>query len=207
MELSEIVEGLKSTDLLRQIPALEEAAETAKTLAAEAVEALVVAEFKVPLAERMARFGIIIKPLLEDLLTKPVDDETKMHAAAVLFELGSRAGLQTLLSILHAAVARVELEPGAEPQHVMSLLRKEHKEFLGAILYLGRAHVSEAHDDIERILRKWDVRADPYMAATLVSAMMRTGAAAEDLKRKLLEEFPPAWRQQMEKELSEPFSQ
>lgn len=163
-----------------QIPALVQASEIAQTLTSEAVSALFNSTAKVPVAEGLLRFGVIVRPLLEELLTTPADDETKTHAAAVLFDLGSKAGLPHLEFVLESG-----------------------KDFLIAANYLAKAHVSEAANAIERILRKWDVRADPYTANALIDDLRRLRGVPDDLKQKLMQEYPVAMRPALAKLLDE----
>jgi len=181
VDLTKIVTALRSGDPQLQIPALAQASEIARTLTSEAVSALVNATAKVPVAESLLHFGVIVRPLLEELLRTPVDDETKTHAAAVLFELGSRAGLP----------------------HLKFVLESGGKDFVIAANYLAKAHVSEAADDIERILRKWDVRTDPYTANALIEDLRRLSRVPEDLKQKLMQEYPVAMRPALAKLLDE----
>ncbi len=181
MDLAEIITALRSGDPQFQIPALVQASEIAQILTGEAVSALFHSTAKVPVAEGLLRFGVIVRPLLEELLTRPVDDETKTHAAAVLFDLGSRAGLP----------------------HLKFVLESGGKDFLIAANYLAKAHVSEAADAIERTLRKWDVPGDTYTANTLIDALKRLRRVPEDLKQKLLQEYPVAMRPALAKLLDE----
>ena len=176
MEVTELIAALRSGDLEAQIQALQRASEISQALTTEAVNVLVASTARLPIAEQLLRFGIIMRPLLEELLTKPVDDEAKTHASAVLFELGSRAGLG----------------------HLRSVLEKEGKDSLIAANYLGKAHDAEAHRYIERILRRLDVRTDPYTASALITDLKRTGGIPEDLREKLLQELPVAWRPMLE---------
>ncbi len=181
MDLAEIITALRSGDPQLQIPALVQASEIAQTLTSEAVSALFNSTAKVPVAEGLLRFGVIVRPLLEELLTTPADDETKTYAAAVLFDLGSKAGLP----------------------HLEFVLESGGKDFLIAANYLAKAHVSEAANAIERILRKWDVRADPYTANALIDDLKQLSRVPDDLKQKLLQEYPVAMKPALVKLLAQ----
>jgi hypothetical protein len=168
MELSEILAGLRSEDVLLQVSALTAASELVRQLTGEAIDLFLRTDFRHPIAETLLKFGGVMKPPLEDVLTRPVDDDAKATAAALLFELGSMAGIPYLKSLLDA---------GKVPRGL-------------AALYLGKAHVSDAAGSVERALRQWDVRSDPYGAGTLIDALMTLGSIPSDLRQHLLEEWP-----------------
>lgn len=139
MDEAQIIEALRSGDLDRQAIALDEAARMAEALMAESIRAFVDAEARFAIAARLFKFGPTIIPMLEDLLSKPIADDARNHAAALLLELGSKAGVP----------------------HLLSILEDNRQSSPMAALVLGKAGIREAAPLIRRVLEKWDCATDP----------------------------------------------
>jgi hypothetical protein len=180
MDVPEIIAALKSGDLARQGPAAREAAEIVKALTSECINAFLSASYRGPIADGLQQFGVVMQPLLTELLIEPLDDEAKNTAAALLFAVGSEAGLPYLLSDLNRF----------GPADVVG----QSRPFILAAVVLGKAGVAEAAGPVERALRGWDVRSDPYMAATLIDVLNKLGGVPDDLRRKLEADWPVEMR-------------
>ena len=111
----------------------------AEALMAESIRAFVDAEARFAIAARLFKFGPTIIPMLEDLLSKPIADDARNHAAALLLELGSKAGVP----------------------HLLSILEDNRQSSPMAALVLGKAGIREAAPLIRRVLEKWDCATDP----------------------------------------------
>lgn len=171
-DLAKLILDLRSGNLSVQASAFERASKSIQTLLSEVVNAFIASDGRFPLAERLVQFGPAIRPLLEDLLKRPLDDEAKTYTAAVLLQLGSRTGVPGLIEILEKGTGLVA----------------------PAAIALRKANVIEAKDAIERALRQWDIGADPYIGLTLIDALRSFGSLPEDLKRKLVLECPQAMK-------------
>ena len=169
-DLDSLMLDLRSGDLGVQASAFERASKVVQSLLSEIVNAFVASDARFPLAERLVQFGPAIRPFLEDLLRKPLDDEAKTYASAVLLQLGSKTGVPELIKILEKGTGLVA----------------------PAAIALSNANVIEAKDAIERALRQWDVGADPYIGFTLINALKSFEPLPEDLKRKLVLDCPRA---------------
>jgi hypothetical protein len=152
MTEAQIVDALRSGDVERQARALDEAARIVKKLISESVRALADAEAPFPIAARLHAFGPLIIPRLVELLGQPIKEDTRNHAAALLVELGSTAGVP----------------------HLLCLLERHDKNSVMAALVLGKARILEAAPQIRRVLEQWDCGADPYSATTLIDALQKS---------------------------------
>jgi hypothetical protein len=176
MNESEIIEGLRSRDLGRQVMALGEAGRTIRELMAESVRAFVEAEAPYPMAEGLFKFGPAIIPMLEELLLGSAGQDVKDLAAAILVKLGCRTGASTLLAVL------TDRRPW----------------FPMAARILAAADVSDAATRIQNILETLDCAADPYSATTLVEALKRVGTIPDSLKDSLRQRWPRQMRAGLE---------
>jgi len=100
--LDQELEWLKSANAAEQIPALEAVVELTSYAVQQAVNAL---EGPHPflVAERLHRFGTVAIPPLEIMLRNTADPETRILAALVLLQLGSRLGVPCLLEGIHTS--------------------------------------------------------------------------------------------------------
>jgi hypothetical protein len=177
MDEAQIIEALRSGDLDRRVIALDEAARMTGALMAESIRAFVESEARFPIAARLFKFGPAIIPMLEDLLNQPIVDDARNHTAALLLELGSKAGVPHLLSILE---------------------NNRHSSPMAALV-LGKAGIREAAPFICRVLEKWDCAADPYTAATFVDALKKVDAIPDLLKESLRRKWPATMAPALEK--------
>jgi hypothetical protein len=178
---SQIIEALQSGDLERQAPALDEAARIVKALMAESIRAFLGAEIRFPIAAQLFKFGPCIVPMLEELLGQPMEEDARNHASALLLELGSKAGVPHLLSILQQ--------------------RRESSPM--AALVLGKARIREAAPLIRDVLETWDCAADPYTGATFVDALKKVDSIPDSLKESLRLKWPTTMAPALEKLLQE----
>ena len=84
MNLDLVINDLDSTQIEKQIPAVEEAANIVDRLAIKAVKSLVNSPNPFLVAERLNRFGSIIVPHLEQLLRESDNSEVNILASFVL---------------------------------------------------------------------------------------------------------------------------
>ena len=181
MDEAQIIEALRSGDLDRQAIALGEAARMTEVLMAESIRAFVDSEARFPIAARLFKFGPAIIPMLEGLLNQPIVDDARNHAAALLLELGSKAGAP----------------------HLLSILEDNRQSSPMAALVLGKAGIREAAPLIRRVLEKWDCATDPYTAATFVDALKKVDAIPDSLKESLRRKWPATMAPALEKLLEE----
>ena len=92
-----VMKDLNSTQIEKQIPAVEEAINIVDTLAMKAVEGLQNSSNRFLVAERLNCFGSIIVPHLEKLLQESNNSEVKILASLVLLQLNSKIGVPFLL--------------------------------------------------------------------------------------------------------------
>ncbi len=97
VNLNLLMKDLDSTEIAKQIPAVEESVTIVDGLAIKAVEALQNSSNPFLVAERLNRFGSIIVPHLEKLLQESDNSEVNILASLVLLQLNSKVGLSFLL--------------------------------------------------------------------------------------------------------------
>jgi len=168
MDEAQIIDALRSGDLERQAPALDEALRVVKALISESVRTLADAKAAFPIAAKIFKFGPLVIPMLEDLLKQPMSEDARDHTAALLVELGSTTGVP----------------------HLLSLLERRNRDFVMAALVLGKARVQEAAPLIRGVLEQWDCASDPYSATTLVDALKKVDSIPDSLKDSLRQRWP-----------------
>ncbi len=94
------MKDLDSTEIAKQIPAVEESVTIVDGLAIKAVEALQNSSNPFLVAERLNRFGSIIVPHLEKLLQESNNSEVNILASLVLLQLNSQVGIPFLLAAI-----------------------------------------------------------------------------------------------------------
>jgi len=181
MDEAQIIEALRSGDLDRQAVALDEAARITEALTAESIRAFVDSEARFPIAARLFKFGPSIIPTLENLLNQPIVEDARDHAATLLLELGSKAGVP----------------------HLLSILKDNRQSSPMAALVLGKARIREAAPLIRGVLEKWDCAADPYTAATFVGALKKVDRIPRSLKASLRRRWPTSMKRGLEELLEE----
>ncbi len=172
LDLTELIAAMQSPDPVTQGPALKEAAHVTRVLASEAVKALVDSSARAAAADQLAVFGSL-QPLLEELIKQDLECETKCYAATLLLHLGSRVGVD----------------------HLLNAVRRGEGPTLHIAMWLGKAGVVEGAAAIEAVLSRWDLRADPYGAATLIDALKKLiGKIPDDVRRKIESETVDPYR-------------
>jgi hypothetical protein len=119
--LNSVLEDLETTQIEKQVPALEQAVDIVNTIAIQAVDALRKSPNRFLVAERLKRLGSVIVPHLEKLFQESHDSETQILAALVLLQFNSRAGIPCLLD----AVTQDENYAGLVAEHLAKLGIKE----------------------------------------------------------------------------------
>ena len=100
INLNLVMNDLDSTQINKQIPAVEEAATIVEELAIKAVQSLLNSSNPFLVAERLNRFGSIIVPHLEKLLQESSNSEVNILASLVLLQLNSKVGIPFLLAAI-----------------------------------------------------------------------------------------------------------
>ena len=100
INLDLLMDNLDSTQVEKQIPAIEEAKTIVNTLAMKAVESLQTSSNRFLVAERLNCFGSIIIPHLEKLLQESSDSEVQILASLVLLQLNLKIGVSILLDAI-----------------------------------------------------------------------------------------------------------
>ena len=100
INLNLVMNDLDSTQIDKQIPAIEEAATIVNELAIKAVQSLLNSSNPFLVAERLNRFGSIIVPHLEKLLQESDNSEVNILASLVLLQLNSQVGIPILLAAI-----------------------------------------------------------------------------------------------------------
>lgn len=159
MEVTGIVDKLRSSDLDAQAKALDGVRELIAFLTNEAAAALATTSGRYPVAEKLFSIGPAMIPALEELLGRGGDPEVLTYAALVLMNLGSLAGSRQLLCSLRDGIGPIGMIANTLSRHPVD----------GASSAIGDA------------LMRWNIKKDPYMAATLVSALRRLNAAVPDV--------------------------
>lgn len=121
LNLNSVMEDLGTTQVEKQVPALEQAAEIVNSVAREAVETLRRGPNRFLVAERLKRLGSVVVPHLEKLLKESDDAETRILAAIVLLQFDSTVGLPYLLD----AVTKDEDYAGLVVEHLAKVGIKE----------------------------------------------------------------------------------
>jgi len=122
MNPSEDIKSLKSGDIQKQISALEDLREFLLMAVAEALKALKATNNPLLLAEKIYHFGSIAQQPLEQMFLETSGEELKIILAALLVQLGSKTGIQTLFNAI---------KNGNEYQHL-------------AVTSLAKANIREA---------------------------------------------------------------
>lgn len=176
MDQAKIVSALKSNNLEENLDALDESARVVQILLAESIDCFVNSPYRIPIADRLVRFGPTIVTPLERLFDKPLDQEAHHQIALILLHLGSKAAIRYLLS----------------------QLENRGPTAVSAAIALSNANVSEAAPGIRALLEQWSADSDPYAAASLISALKRFGNLPESLKNELRRAWPPRMKQALE---------
>lgn len=124
--LYSVMEDLDTTQVEKQVPALEQATEIVNFIAGKAVDALRKGPNRFLIAERLNRLGSVVVPHLEKLLKEANDSETRILAALVLLQFDSRVSVPYLLD----AVAKDEEYAGLVAGHLAKLKIKEAIEVI-----------------------------------------------------------------------------
>jgi len=122
--LNSVLEDLGTTQIEKQVPALEQAVDIVDSIAIQAVAALRKSPNRFLVAERLKRFGSVIVPHLEKLFQESDDSETQILAALVLLQFNSRVGVPCLLD----AVTQDKDYAGLVAEHLAKLGIKEANE-------------------------------------------------------------------------------
>jgi HEAT repeat protein len=105
---------------------------------------------------------------LNNCFLKALNQDVRNHTATLLLELGSRAGLP----------------------HLFSMLKRPDGAPLMAALVLGKAGIKEAAPMIREVLDKWNCIEDPYGASTLIGALRKLGAVDDGLREAIRTRWP-----------------
>jgi len=149
-----IVGDLLSEDPTVYMEALRDASTLTLSLIAAMTRKLTTTSFPGPVAEHLASVAVSVREGLEQVLREASDPYQKALAAIVLLKLGVGSGVDCLI----AAV---------EQQQPTALL---------AANALSQAGVARSAEAIEQLLESWDLKADPYGAASLVADLQRFGS-------------------------------
>jgi hypothetical protein len=175
MDLKDIVADIQSGDLHRQGPALREAGNVIQLLASEAVNALVASpsSSRLAVASEISRFGDVVVPLLDALMTEEHEADVKIFAGTLLLHFGSRSPVEYLLSALN---------------------RRDEPTLIIATA-LSKAGVQEAAGPIEEMLRALDLRSDVHTAAGLIADLKNLNIEMPpDLRAKIASEASGEYR-------------
>lgn len=169
IDVGSVLADLRSSQVAKQIAALDKIAQITGVLVQEAVHVLTTTTDPYFVAERLVRLGSAVVPPLEGLLTSSdVSPTVKTSAALALLHLGSKSGAPLLMDTLLTDSEYVSL----------------------AANYLAMAQVPEAADRIIARLRMYDPeRGDVKqadVAASLLRALEKLGAGIPpDLRSRL----------------------
>lgn len=119
--LNSVLEDLGTTQIEKQVPALEQAVEIVDSIAIQAVAALRKSPNRFLVAERLKRLGSVVVPHLEKLFQESDNSETQILAALVLLQFNSRVGIPCLLD----AVTQDKEYAGLVAEHLAKLGIKE----------------------------------------------------------------------------------
>ncbi len=165
--LDSVIQDLDTTQIEKQIPALEKSVEIINSLAVKAVDALIRGPNRFLVAERLSRLGSVIIPHLEELVRKSDESETKILAAVVLLQFDSMIGVTCLLD----AIALDEDYAGLAAEH---LAKKGIKEAIKPII----------HRLYAMVLRTQSLNQDVDLVVQLINALEKLGG---DMPSKLCE--------------------
>jgi hypothetical protein len=170
LDLDELLARLESADREVQMRALEETAEAVQKLTARSLDILERTTAFFPVCERLMRFGATLTRPLEEKFAIPMDSERKTHVAMLLLYLGSRVGVEYLLT---------ELAEGGEMAVAISIA-------------ISSAGIAEAAPLIEALLLQWDLVRDPWSATTLIICLkkLRWRFSTELIKRLSIPSLP-----------------
>jgi len=133
-----------------------------------------------PIAAKIFKFGPLVNPMLEDLLTQPLSGQARDHTATLLLELGSKAGVP----------------------HLLSVLENHGQNSPMAALVLGKARIREAAPLVRDLLEGWDCGSDPYTANTFILALKKLNGLDDALKQTLRQKWPIVMKAGLEKLLA-----
>ncbi len=154
LNLNSVLENLETTEVDKQVPALEQAAEIVNSVAIKAVEALRKGPNRFLVAERLKCLGSVIVPHLEKLLNESDDSETRILAALVLLQFDSRIGVPYLLD----AVTQDEDYAGLVAEH------------------LAKAGIEQAIEPIIKRLRNCELK-QVDLVVSLLDALAKVGGS------------------------------
>ena len=143
--LDSVIEDLDTTQIERQIPALEQSVEIVNSIAVKAVDALVKGPNRFLVAERLSRLGSIVIPHLEELIKESDELETKILAAIVLLQFDSMLGVPCLLD----AIAHDQDYAGLAAEHLAKKGIKEAIEPIIDRLYAVALHSESLHKEVD----------------------------------------------------------
>lgn len=99
-----LLKNLESSEIEKQVVAVEQAGEIVNYIAIKTVEAFKKSQHRFPIAERLYSLGSVVVPPLEKVLQESDNSETSILAAVILLRFGSKLGVSCLLD----AVAKDE---------------------------------------------------------------------------------------------------
>ncbi len=176
VNLNLLMKDLDSTEIAKQIPAVEESVTIVDGLAIKAVEALQNSSNPFLVAERLNRFGSIIVPHLEKLLQESNNSEVNILASLVLLQLNSQVGIPILLAaikddkeyaILAAQhLAKAEVKDAIEP--ICDRLRNSKFEEIDLIVSLLDDLSKLSNKLPEDLLQSFLAIDSPWQIKTLV---------------------------------------
>ncbi len=166
LNLNSVLENLETTQVDKQVPALEQAAEIVNSVAIKAVEALRKGPNRFLVAERLKCLGSVIVPHLEKLLNESDDSETRILAAVVLLQFNSQLGVPCLVD----AVTQDEDYAGLVAEH------------------LAKAGIDQAIEPIIKRLRNCELKQVDLVVSLLDALAKLGGALPSDLRQRLSEE-------------------
>ncbi len=147
--LDSVIQDLETTQIERQIPALEQSVEIINSLATKAVDALVKGPNRFLVAERLNNLGSVIIPHLEELVRKSDELETKILITVVLLQFDSMIGVPCLLD----AIAFDKDYAGLAAEH---LAKKGIKEAIKPIidrLYAMVLRTESLHQEVDLVVQ------------------------------------------------------
>lgn len=164
-----VIEDLDSNQVENQIPALEQATKIVNSLAVKAVDALRRGPNRFLVAERLNLLGSVVAPHLEKLLKESDDSETRILAAIVLLQLGSKVGVPCLLDALN-----------------------KDEEYAGlAAEHLAKVGIKEANYHIINRLRSCKLKQVDIVVSLLDALAKLGGILPSDLRERLVASDAP----------------
>ncbi|MBD2182254.1 hypothetical protein H6S82_11045 [Planktothrix sp. FACHB-1355] len=107
IDLNLLMNNLESSQVEKQVLAVEKAGEIVNYIAVQTIEAFRKSQHRFLMAERLYHLGSVVVPPLEKLLKESDNSETSILAAVILLRFGSKVGVSCLLE----AVAKDEEYP------------------------------------------------------------------------------------------------